>query len=291
MDHDDIKLGLASVQRYEGESLLEWFAYYVIQGVDKFIIYNHNMPGALADPAVETWKKLQKFYDIERYDCTGYQEFYPQTFQRIMDTHRHEFDWMIWADGDEFYVPRYDDTIRDLLIRYNDWNVSALGVYWAQFGGNGHIKEPSLVTQGFTKRADHARFNNHHLNSIVKGRHAGAIYVTNPHVYTTEFGTYDLEGRLIPPHCGCNIPSAGCPGTVTHDVMQINHYYSKSWEYFKTRKQVRGPGDRPPEAEGGTISDQWYHDNDFNEVEDLLLWNKYGEQLVEQIEILKELIA
>ena len=44
-----MKLGLASIQRYEGESLLEWFAYYLIQGVDKFIIYNHNMPGAPAD--------------------------------------------------------------------------------------------------------------------------------------------------------------------------------------------------------------------------------------------------
>ena len=285
-----MKLGLASVQRYESESLIEWFAYYLLQGVDRFLIYNHNMPGAAADPAVDIWKKLQKFYDIDRRDCTGY-DFYPVVYQNIMDTFRHEFDWMIWADGDEFYVPRYDATVRDVLEKYQDWNISALGVYWAQFGGNGHITEPDLVTQGFTRRAEHSRFNNHHLNSIVKGRHAGHVSVTNPHVYTTQFGTYDLQGRLIPSHCGCNVVEAGCPGEVTHDIMQINHYYSKSWEYFKKRKQIRGPGDRPPEAAGGYISDEWYRQNDFNEVEDLLLWNKYGNALIEKIAFIKEQIA
>jgi hypothetical protein len=285
-----MKIGLASVQRYESESLIEWFAYYLLQGVDRFLIYNHNMPGAAADPSVDIWKKLQKFYDIDRRDCTGY-DFYPVVYQNIMDTFRHELDWLIWSDGDEFYVPRYKDTVRDVLQDYNDKPISALGVYWAQFGGNGHITEPPLVTQGFTRRAEHSRSNNHHLNCIVKGRHAGNVIVTNPHIYTTEFGTYDLEGRLIPPHCGCNVPEAGCPGVVTHDIMQINHYYSKSWEYFKKRKQVRGPGDRPPEAMGGYITDDWYRQTDFNEVEDLLLWNRYGDRLIEKIAFIKEQIA
>jgi hypothetical protein len=285
-----MKIGLASVQRYESESLIEWFAYYLLQGVDRFLIYNHNMPGAAADPSVDIWKKLQKFYDIDRRDCTGY-DFYPVVYQNIMDTFRHELDWLIWSDGDEFYVPRYKDTVRDVLQDYNDKPISALGVYWAQFGGNGHITEPPLVTQGFTRRAEHSRSNNHHLNCIVKGRHAGNVIVTNPHIYTTEFGTYDLEGRLIPPHCGCNVPEAGCPGVVTHDIMQINHYYSKSWEYFKKRKQVRGPGDRPPEAMGGYITDEWYRQTDFNEVEDLLLWNRYGDRLIEKIAFIKEQIA
>jgi len=285
-----MKIGLASVQRYESESLIEWFAYYLLQGVDRFLIYNHNMPGAAADPSVDIWKKLQKFYDIDRRDCTGY-DFYPVVYQNIMDTFRHELDWLIWSDGDEFYVPRYKDTVRDVLEDYNDKPISALGVYWAQFGGNGHITEPPLVTQGFTRRAEHSRSNNHHLNCIVKGRHAGNVIVTNPHIYTTEFGTYDLEGRLIPPHCGCNVTEAGCPGVVTHDIMQINHYYSKSWEYFKKRKQVRGPGDRPPEAMGGYITDEWYRQTDFNEVEDLLLWNRYGDRLIEKIAFIKEQIA
>jgi len=290
MATDDMKIGLASVQRYEGESLIEWFAYYLIQGVDRFLIYNHNLPGAAADPAADTWKKLQRFYDIQNLDCLGYNS-YPTVHQNIMDTFRNEVDWMIWADGDEFYVPRYKDTVRDVLYDYNDQKISALGVYWAQFGSNHHITEPPLVTQGFTRRAEHSRPSNHHMNSIVKGRHAGAVYVTNPHVYTTEFGTYDLEGRMIPPHCGCNTTEVGCPGEVTHDIMQINHYYSKSWEYFKTRKQVRGPGDRPPGAPGGTITDEWYHQTNYNDVEDLLLWNKYSEKLIEKIELLKEQIT
>jgi hypothetical protein len=285
-----MKLGLATVQRYEAESLIEWFSYYLLQGVDKFFIYNHNIEGCPADPAVDIWKKLAQHYDIDRRDCTGY-DMYPRIYQEVMDNQRNTVDWLIWADGDEFYLPVDKPTIRDVLTDYNDTKLSALGVYWSQFGGNGHVQEPELVTQGFTRRAENTRMNNHHLNSIVKGVAAGHISVTNPHVYTTEFGTYDLEGRLIPTHCGCNTIEAGCPGIVTHETMRINHYYSKSWEYFKKRKQARGPGDRPPEAAGGFITDEWYRANDFNEVEDTLLWDKYGEALKEKIKEVKGKIA
>ena len=286
---DDMKLGVASVQRLDHHSFLEWFAYYLINGVDRFIIRNHSMPGDPADPVVGWLDRLSRHYDIDRADCTGYNT-YPAVQQAIMDGPRRELDWLIWADGDEFHLPLVQPTIRDTLRFYNDAPLSALGIYWVNYGSNALTEEPALITRGFTRRSNFNEMVNHHMKPIVKGRHAGEVRVTNPHVYTTEFGTFDVHGKMIPPHCGCNI-APHCPGGAVHDIMRINHYQCRSWNYFKDVKQRRGPGDRPPEAVGGTIGDAWFEMNDYNDVEDTVLWDKFGTQLVEKIELLKEQIA
>jgi len=285
-----MKIGVASVQRLDHHSFLEWFAYYLINGVDRFIIRNHSMPGDPTDPVVGWLERLSQHYDIDRADCSGYNT-YPAVQQAIMDGPRQDLDWLIWADGDEFHLPLVQPTIRNTLEMYNDAPISALGVYWVNFGSNGHQTEPELITQGFTRRSQFTEPVNHHMKPIVKGRHAGSIQVTNPHVYTTELGTVDLLGRIIPPHCGLNRQENGCPGTALHEIMRINHYQCRSWQYFKDVKQRRGPGDRPPEAAGGTIGDAWWTMNDFNDEEDSLLWDKFGVKLVEKIELLKEQIA
>lgn len=285
-----MKIGVASVQRMDHHSFLEWFAYYLINGVDRFIIRNHSMPGDPADPVVGWLDRLSEYYDIDRADCTGYNT-YPAVQQAIMDGPRNDVDWLIWADGDEFHLPLLAPTIRDTLVQYNDIPCSALGVYWVNFGSNGHQTEPDLVTRGFTKRSNFTETVNYHMKPIIKGRHAGQVTVTNPHVYTTEFGTIDLTGKAIPPHCGLNRQENGCPGIPCHGIMRINHYQCRSWQYFRDVKQRRGPGDRPPEAAGGTIGDAWWDMNDYNDVEDNLLWNKFGAKLVEQIAILKEQIS
>jgi hypothetical protein len=286
----EMKLGVASVQRLDHHSFLEWFAYYLINGVDRFIIRNHSMPGDPADPVVGWLERLSAHYDIDRADCSGYNT-YPAVQQAIMDGPRKELDWLIWADGDEFYLPLKYATIRETVEKYNQIYCSALGVYWVNFGSNGHQTEPELITQGFTRRSRFTEPVNYHMKPIVKGRHANGVVVTNPHVYTTEMGTIDLHGQAIPPHCGLNRQENGCPGIPVHDIMRINHYQCRSWQYFRDVKQKRGPGDRPPEAPGGTIGDAWWDMNNFNDVEDTLLWDKFGAKLVEQIAILKEQIS
>jgi hypothetical protein len=287
---DDMKLGVASVQRLDHHSFLEWFAYYLINGVDRFIIRNHSMPGDPADPVVGWLERLSAHYDIDRADCTGYNT-YPAVQQAIMDGPRMDLDWLIWADGDEFHLPLVKPTIRSTLEAYKDAPISALGIYWVNFGANNWTSEPELITQGFTRRSKFSELVNHHMKPIVKGRHAGQVRVTNPHVYTTEHGTFDLMGRLIAPHCGLNHPSVGCVGQVTHDIMRINHYQCRSWQYFKEVKQQRGPGDRTPDAPGGTITDEWWHMNNFNDQEDTLLWDKFGKAITEKVALLKEQIS
>jgi hypothetical protein len=126
------------------------------------------------------------------------------------------------------------------------------------------------------------------MKSIVRGRGlAGQVRGTNPHVFTTEKGTIDVLGNVIPAWAGHN-----AAGPITHYIMRINHYQCKSWEYFKTVKQARGStADRSPDAPGAQIPDSVFHDYDYNDIEDNSLWNKFGDRILKQMEILKEQIA
>lgn len=280
-----MKITVATCQRYDDKSLLEWIAYYQMQGVDDFVFLHHNMPGARPDPCVELWDKLEKYIPVKRYHATGYEFTETSTgknlYQFIMTGARLECDWLIWADADTFYLPMEKYTIREVLQDYDQHQISALGVYWCTYGSNNLETEPDFITQGFTRRSLQPAVINHHINSIIKGRHAGNVdYANTPHYFTSSYGTVDTN--LTPIHHPLNVGAAN-----PWDVMRINHYYNRSAEYWRTVKSYRGPGDRPPEAVGGTIPDTHNYREEHNEEYDNFIWEKYGSDLTERVRILK----
>ena len=148
------------------------------------------------------------------------------------------------------------------------------------------VRRGPFVLPSYTKRAPIGHILNHHMKPIVRGRGRDEVHTTNPHVFTTSHGTQDMEGRLIPPHAGHNIHGESC-----HNVMRINHYWAKSWEYFKTKKQVRGStADRPPGAPGADIPDDFWHQQNFNDEDDTMMVDRFWPRVQEQIKQLKEKI-
>jgi len=282
MHRDDVCV--ASMQRNEAKYILEWMAYYLVQGVDRFVIYNHMS----TDDTAEIYRRLQQAgvaIDIHHRD--GYNVHYPM-LQHALTEVLPTVDWLIFADMDEFYFPTQHGNIREVLDLYRNQKLSALGVYWCAFGSSGHVQDPELVLPSYTRRGDLGISTNHHMKSIVRGRGQGGwARGTNPHVFTTEFGTFDLQGRLIAPHCGHNASVEP-----VHAPMRINHYQCKSWEYFKTVKQARGStADRAPDAPGAQIPDSVFHEYDYNDVADTAIWERFGEQVLNKIDELKEAIA
>ncbi len=278
-----MKIAVCLFQRNNSRHLLEWFAWYHMLGVDTFLVFDHMS----TDGSYELVQKLSKFYDIRAIQIPGRNagnEYWEHVFQY---RNSGEFDWIISADADEFYVPTNNLNLKDILVNYMDKKLSCLGIYWAMYGHNGHIKwEPGLVTECYTKRAHLNQKTCHHIKSILRGGPAGGNiwYRSDGHCLITEYGTYDLFGRPI--YQGLNYP-----GAITHDVLRINHYWAKSLEFFHTVKKVVGQrADRPEGSPGEEITeDFWWHQN-FNDVEDDLAWSSFGSQLKECYNIMKEQI-
>lgn len=271
------------MQRNEEKYILEWFAYYLMQGVDRFVIYNHQS----TDATKGIYSRLAQHYLVEIHDREGYNVHYPM-LQHALTEVLPTTDWLIFADMDEFYFPVKKFTIRDVLNDYKDSKLSALGIYWCAYGSSGWVDDPEFVTRDYNHRGPLDLSTNHHMKSIVRGRGlAGDIQGTNPHVFTSQFGTYDTDYNLIPPWAGHN-----ANGKPVHDTMRINHYQCKSWWYFKNVKQARGStADRHPDAPGAQIPDSVFKEYDYNQVLDNSMWDKYGVRLQETIDMLKAKIA
>lgn len=284
----EMKITVGTCQRYDDKNLLEWVAYYQMQGVDDFIFVHHNIPGARHDTTVDLWDKLEKHVPVKRYFATGYGITEISTGKNLYDFMmtgaRTECDWFIWADADTFYLPIQKYTIREVLADYNHHNISALGIYWCTYGSNYLENEPEFITQGFTRRSPQSASINKHINSIIKGKHAGNVgYLNNPHYFDTTHGTVDTN--LNPIHVPHNNDAVN-----PWNIMRINHYYNRSAEYWRTVKSYRGPGDRTPESPGGTIPDTENYRNENNEEFDDFMWNKYGAELTERVRILESYI-
>jgi hypothetical protein len=284
MNRDDMKIAVATIQKNESKWIVEWFAWQQLQGVDKVIVYDH----ASEDNTRAIWKELSDHYNIDIYDVAGNNVHYPM-MQHYLDTYRPDYDWVSYNDVDEFMLPmRPGETLRDVLWSQWDNPASALGIYWCFFGSNGHDAlgdDPDIVTEAYTRRGPVNHALNHHMKSIVRGRGRGGqrILATNPHVFTTEHGTVDLEGRPILPHQGWNRE-----GTPSHDIMRINHYWCKSWHWFKTIKQPRGYRfDRPDTDPTQNISDDFWRGQNLNDEADSLLWDRWGDKLLTKIDEVK----
>jgi hypothetical protein len=272
------------MQRNEAPYILEWFSYYLVQGVNRFVIYNHMSTDA-TQTIYEQLKELG--YDIDIHYRDGYNVHYPMLEHALTEV-LPTVDWLVFADMDEFYFDPSGRTVRKFLEDNADFAGSAFGVNWCAFGSSGHIADPELVTRDYNHRGLSDISTNHHYKSIVRGRGlAGAVRGSNPHVFTTELGTYNVAGHLIPAHCGHNPAEP-----VVHDGLRINHYQCKSWEYFKNIKQARGStADRAPDAPGAYIPDSVFHEYDYNDVEDNSLWDTFGDQILKQLNELKEKLS
>lgn len=274
-------IAVASMQRNEAKYILEWFSYYLIQGVDHFVIYNHMS----TDETQSIYERLRAAgYSIDIHYRDGYNVHYPM-LQHALTEVLPTVDYLIFADMDEFYYPTEAESIRDVINSIRDYHCSAWGVYWCAFGSSGLVADPELVTASYVNRGADNLVTNHHIKSIVRGRgKAGWISGSNPHLFQSEFGTVDVTGNAI--HNPLNT------GTdPVHAPLRINHYQCKSWEYFKTKKQARGStADRTPDAPGAQIPDSVFHEYDYNDIPDSSIWDRFGDKIINQMNILKEQI-
>lgn len=279
MTQNDMILSNVSIQKNESKWIVEWLSWMMIQGVDKFYIYNHESE----DNTKEIYLQLSKKYDITIHDVYGNSCHYPM-LQHYIDNCRKDCDWIMYNDTDEFMFPMEENkTVRDVL--WEHWNVecSALAVHWMMFGSNGYNemgRDIDLVTKDLTARSFETELQNRHVKSIIRGRNRGGmIQATNPHVYTTEFGTYNLKGKLLAPNIGWYKNDEPC-----FHKLRINHYQPKSYHWFKTIKTDRGYRFDRPDGPEQEVSDEYWWARNFNDVQDNSLWERWGEQMLSKMD-------
>jgi hypothetical protein len=144
------------------------------------------------------------------------------------------FTWAAFIDLDEFIMPVSGGSIRDILLRKAYESYSAIVLNWLIFGPSGHTKRPGgLVIENFTWRIPDDAEANRHVKSLVRTKDLVSIGST-PHIFDCSGPTCNTRGEAV--------MSYAMQPTVCHDMMVINHYFTKSVEEWSLKRR-RGRGD------------------------------------------------
>ena len=251
-----MQLGITSIQRNRQPWIVEWLAFHLLAGFNRFFMYCHKCD----DGMDATLLKLARHYPITVYAMGEQDKPQLAAYQHAWDHHHAAVDWMAFIDGDEFLCAPRDATVAEALAAYRDVPLSALAAYWICYGSNGHIADPGgLLTEQFPRHSEPGFGPNRHFKSIVRGG-SQAVRCTGSHLFTTPHGTYDEQRRLM------TAPLLQDPDmTPSWDRLRINHYVTQHYDYFKQVKQNIGAADRTPLI---VRPDHWFSGHDRNECDD-----------------------
>lgn len=227
-------LVFATNMKGEQGYLREWLEYHLLVGVEHFYLYDQDdNPETIAllepyEQAGLVTRHPWTHYDGTRYD--GPTHCYQKNKNHLAFAHcarhyRNQCAWMMKIDVDEFLYPLDEQlSVLPWLHTIDRRHVKGLRIPRFNFGDNGHrTRPPALVIQAYTRRE--ATASNH------KDMANAAFLSKNTFCYSAHWWRYKpwKFGRLLQP--------AEAIG------MRINHYYTKSFEEYRTRQNVsRGRG-------------------------------------------------
>jgi len=190
-------------------NLEEFIIFHNIVGVEHFYIYDNNSSHPIRERL-----NLPYFLNIcTIIDFPGKNKQL-DAYTNCINRTKNETKWLILCDGDEYIVPKKYWTIRDFLNDYDD--AQAIGINWVLFGTSFHDnkKEGYLI--------DNYRYSggrNPHIKTICKPLYT--LSVAGPHNVNVEDPSKYIDAKY-------NILNSPFNNNYTTDIIQINHYHSKS---------------------------------------------------------------
>jgi hypothetical protein len=215
------KLTICAIAKNEHFGLEEWVAFHRVVGVEHFYIYDNDS----MIPVRETLAKQIAAGYVTVIDFPGLSK-QMGSYNHCLANFGKDSDWIAFIDCDEFLLPKKTDYVPDVLDKFT--NYGALQVNWICFGTSGNIERPSgLVIENYTKASPPESGENLHTKAIVQPKHTRCTG-GNPHcfLYNKGYIAVDEQYRVVP---------SAWSQTHTAELIQLNHYVSKSVEDFQMK--------------------------------------------------------
>jgi hypothetical protein len=221
-------IAVCAIFKDEGPALLEWIAYHRAVGVDHFFLYDNESTD-------EGTSILLSSYFKEHVTVIPIPSRPAQlpAYKHFISSYAKDWDWAAFIDLDEFIHPIKAESIKDLMWKYSEY--SGVLLHWLTFGPNGHDRRPEgLVIENYTRRLPESLSPNQHVKSLV--RTIDLVGEPGVHVFDTRGPLCNSRGEPA--------PRRPIQDGVCHDVICINHYYTKSREDWNAKLR-RGRADAP----------------------------------------------
>lgn len=249
---------LVAIAKNEGPYLIEWIAYHKVVGFDRIVIYDNESD----DDSPDMLQALASAGEVDyvpwpwsdAYQTGPQIPAYRDSLRRLSGT----TEWLCVLDCDEFLTLKKHRSVQDLIESYP--LVDAIAIHWRLFGSSGHqAKTPGLVMERFTRAAAKGNPSERHIKSMAKLDLIADV--PSPHVFRMKDGsryvTEDMKEAKF----------SSLQDNPTHNVVQVNHYYTKSREEWSL-KRARGKADAASNAPDRFRADEEFLRGDQNAEEE-----------------------
>jgi hypothetical protein len=232
MDKQKFGACITAIIKNEATYIEEWLCYHRALGVDHFFIFDNNSEDNI-DQVLKPYL-THGIATLIRWPLLGGQI---DAYNYALHFFGQATEWMAYIDLDEFIVLKDSDSLPAFLSGLE--GADQVLMPWRSIGFSGHRKRPAgLVIENYIQAQDIPPdgFARLHVKGIV--RCAAAKRVTAHYTITHSQATVDGLNRRVPEDFALQKP--------TYERIQLNHYYTKSYEEFEA-KLARGQGDNGAE--------------------------------------------
>jgi hypothetical protein len=257
-------LSLLVPVKYEDDYIVEFIKFYLLQGVEHFYLYDN-------DNDIPLNKTLENYLDVCTIEVIKGEFAQSAAYKHWLKTYKHETKWIAIFDVDEFVLPKANDTFLAFL-KQNEKHDS-IAINWKIFGNGKHESKPNgLVTESYlySEGKQHANYKCVTQTKAIKK-------LEHPH--RPELKAFK---KIV------NAKGNKIFGFENHeyclDIIQLNHYYSKSTEEYM-KKLNRKRADTGKTRIEHEENHAWIFDEHIRTSVsfDSELWDKYGSELKQMV--------
>ncbi len=232
-NNNKYKLAIMAIFKNEEDYIEEWLEHHINQGIGHFYLYCN-------DPYIDKYKIFENYKDkitlinwVDKIN-NGVKTIQKQAYTHCVQTYYNEFQYIMMLDIDEFIINiNKNNKVIDYINSLDD-NTEALKVQRFNFDSNGHKTKPKGKVMDNYK-------NKEEICSSYKTI-ANIDYIDKNLFF---YGVHDFnlinKGKIYNKYL--NYYATGFPNSCTKESINeipliINHYYSKSEDEDKLRKEL-----------------------------------------------------
>lgn len=218
---------ICAILKDETPYLVEWVEHHLSIGIEHFILYDNNS----VIPAKQTLEAYVRKGVVEVIDCPITNSPQLKAYTHCLYNMHGRTKWIAYIDLDEFIILKKHHDIHAFLADYDEY--AGVCMNWVIYTANGHIEKPEgTVMQNYTEPLPYDFPANQHVKSIVRPDYVNTVDSSHYPRYDEEY--YAVNEKYI------YVPRAF--SRFTNDIVQLNHYFTKSFEEW-LKKISKGTSD------------------------------------------------
>lgn len=226
------ELAICTIFQNDAPYLKEWIEFHKLQGVQHFYLYNNNSTDhylAVLEPylAREEVTLVPWSYNYQNDDNARWIAIQTGAYLDCIQRFGEETKWLAVIDSDEFLYCPTAEKLNGFLERYEEFG--AVCVNWVRFGTS-HVKEiphGCLMIELLTHCSEPDSADNLFIKSIVQPRYVEEGISGHSFRYK--------QGKLAV-DAGRQRVSRNMSKRILLDQIRINHYWTRTENYFKLFK-------------------------------------------------------